>query len=102
MPSKQLAASTWTPLYEEALVEYEKQYRERVKDIFQDGYFVGQLPFRDHEAEYAHIVERAPSLMFVTTMEVTPENRNWLPFRQRRAQRELMRGQELEQELIGA
>ena len=100
--SKQLAASTWNGLYEESLVEYEEQYRDRVKDIFQDGYFVAQLPFRDHQAEHAHIMNRVPLLMTVTTMEVTPENGDWLPFRQRRAQRELMRGQELEQELIGA
>ncbi len=102
MPASQLAASTWNPLYEEALDLYEAQHRARVKDIFQDGYFIGQVPFRDHQAEHAHIMERAPLLLTVTTMEVTPENRDWLPFRQRRAQRELMRGQELEQELIGA
>ena len=99
--SSQLAASTWNPLYEEALGLYEEQYRERVRDVFQDGYFVAQLPFRDHQAEYARIIERSPLLLAVASMEITSENRDWLPFRQRRAQRELMRGQELEQELIG-
>ena len=100
--SKQLAASTWNPLYKEALGLYEDQYRERVRDIFQDGYFIGQVPFRDHEAEFAKIVERAPSLLAVAAMEVTPENKDWLPFRQRRVQIELQRGQELEQELSRA
>lgn len=98
MPENELAASKWNPLYEMAPKLYEEQYTQRIKDLNAEGFFVSQRPVRNHEEEMAKILERAPALVKIALMEVTPDNQWWLPFRQHRAQLELQRLQELENE----
>ena len=88
---RQLAAETWNPLYRLSLKEYREQYSDRLKDVFQNGYFLGQQPFRDHAEEAATLAPKIPLLIEITQMEFDPA----LEPRKQRAQQSLRRYAEI-------
>lgn len=89
--NRQLAAETWNELYRFALKEYRKQYAARLDDAFQNGYFMGQTPFRNHEEEAATLAPMIPDLIAITQM---PFDKDIEPKKQR-AQQMLMRYEEI-------
>ena len=89
--NRNLAAELWNPLYRLALKEYRDQYGARVDDVFQNGYFAGQTPFRDHAEEAATLLPMVPDLIAITQM---PFDKDIEP-RKQRAQQMLRRYEEL-------
>ena len=89
--NKQLAAETYNPLYRLALKLYREQFAARVDDAFQNGYFVGQSPFRDHAEESAALLPKIPLLIAMTQMEFDKA----IEPRKQRAQQMLRRYEEI-------
>ena len=89
--SRQLAAGTWNPLYRLGLKTYRELYEARLADAFQDGYFLGQQPFRNHAEEAAKLVPLIPALIEITQL---PFDKDIEP-RKQRAQQMLRRYEEI-------
>ena len=89
--SPSLSPERFNPLYQEALDEYRSQFRARVKDLHQSGFFVGQHPFRNHQEEAAALAPKIPALIAITQL---PYDINLEP-RKQRAQMMLRRYQEI-------
>lgn len=92
--NRNLDAERWNRVYEQGLKEYEDQFRARVKDLFQSGYFVGQEPFRNHEEEAATMAPLLPYLTMLTLAPFDPDDPA-LEWRKQRAQQMLRRYEEI-------
>ena len=86
-----LSPERWNPLYQKSLDDYRDQFRARVKDLYQSGFFVGQVPFRDHQEEAEALVPKIPALIAITQL---PYDINLEP-RKQRAQQMLRRYQKI-------
>ena len=88
---RRLAADPWNKLYPQALDDYREMFTARIKDLRQSGFFVGQLPFRNHQEEAQALAPLIPALIAVTQLPYDPE----IEPRKQRAQQMLLRYEEL-------
>ena len=89
--NSRLAADPWNKLYPEALDDYRDTFEARIKDLRQSGYFVGQLPFRNHQEEAQTMVPLIPALIAITQLPYDIE----IEPRKQRAQQMLRRYEEI-------
>lgn len=86
-----VGANFWNPIFGDIEGEYRSQVRARLSDLFQDGVFIGQIPYRDHAREASELAKVVPALIAITQMPFDPS----LEPRKQRAQQMLLRYAEL-------
>lgn len=89
--SKELAADKWNPLYTDSVTWYREDIRFQLQNVFQDGHFVAQQPFRDHQQEAEAMAPLVPSLIAITQIPFDPA----IEPRKQRAQQMLRRYAEI-------
>ena len=82
-----LSATHYNPLYQQSLDDYGDLYRTQVQSLHQEGFFVGQGPFRNHPREAEALAPKIPALIAITQL---PYDINLEP-RKQRAQQGLRR-----------